>query len=391
MLCSKSVKLQNFKHQNLNDLSLKFEQTQNFVLDNEINDKLNLYKSYLFSNSEWNYIRKIINEYELLCFKKSNICKYKPLSRSFFKLWQMLYDYNIPQVDDLRICCLAEAPGGFIDAFNKYFTNYNFIYGISIINNSNEDIPTWNSANIKFQYNQNIYLLYKDLYKINQVYFLLDYIGEGTCDIVTADGGFDFSYNYTNQDQVFIRLFFSEITTALSLQKIGGTFICKIFDFNNLFTLKLIHILYSVYETVIITKPSISRDANSEKYIICKNFKGIPNKILKHFYKIIILWDNIDLSNYDIFDFKLDTNYIDTMLKYNKYFIYKQLNNYEYINYIYQNLNYNIFVDIIKNQILKTFEWCKKYDLKINYNNDFFKENIKVIYFKYYSDLNLLT
>ena len=48
--------------------------------------------------------------------------------------------------------------------------------------------------------------------------------------LVTADGGFDFSIDFNKQEQLSYRLIFCEIVTALSVQRIGGHFVCKLFD-----------------------------------------------------------------------------------------------------------------------------------------------------------------
>ena len=40
------------------------------------------------------------------------------------------------------------------------------------------------------------------------------------------------------------------------------------------------------YEKIIITKPFTSRPANSEKYAVAKNFKGISDAYLKKLYQI---------------------------------------------------------------------------------------------------------
>ena len=49
-------------------------------------------------------------------------------------------------------------------------------------------------------------------------------------DIITGDGGFDFSIDYNKQEILAVRLIFTQIVYALHLQKKGGTFILKIFD-----------------------------------------------------------------------------------------------------------------------------------------------------------------
>ena len=62
-------------------------------------------------------------------------------------------------------------------------------------------------------------------------------------DIITRDGGFDFSIDFNNQEQNSVKLIFSQICYALAMQKQGGTFILKIFDIFTKSTLELIYIL----------------------------------------------------------------------------------------------------------------------------------------------------
>ena len=64
--------------------------------------------------------KKNNNNYEYVYTVSSNIrekifVKYSPISRSYFKLQEILYDLNI--LDDylnITITCMAEGPGGFI-------------------------------------------------------------------------------------------------------------------------------------------------------------------------------------------------------------------------------------------------------------------------------------
>ena len=94
-------------------------------------------------------------------------------------------------------------------------------------------------------------------------------------DIITGDGGFDFSVDFNLQEQCAQKLIYSQILMGFEMLKTGGTFICKFFDtFTNL-TQELIFLLYLFYNEVYIYKPFTSRLANSERYIICKGFKGI--------------------------------------------------------------------------------------------------------------------
>jgi len=91
-------------------------------------------------------------------------------------------------------------------------------------------------------------------------------------DLITGDGGFDFSADFNNQEMNITKLLFAQMCYALCLQKHNGSFILKIFDCFMEHTVDILYILSAFYETVYITKPKTSRYANSEKYLVCKNF-----------------------------------------------------------------------------------------------------------------------
>ena len=49
-------------------------------------------------------------------------------------------------------------------------------------------------------------------------------------NIVTGDGGFDFSIDFNKQEMNISKLLFAQVCYALILQKKGGSFVLKIFD-----------------------------------------------------------------------------------------------------------------------------------------------------------------
>ena len=62
-------------------------------------------------------------------------------------------------------------------------------------------------------------------------------------DIITADGGFDFSIDFNNQETISNKLILAQIIYALTLQKQGGSFILKIFDMFSKSTQDYIYLL----------------------------------------------------------------------------------------------------------------------------------------------------
>ena len=117
-------------------------------------------------------------------------------------------------------------------------------------------------------------------------------------DIVTADGGFDFSVDFNNQENIATQLILSEVFYALALQKQGGTFILKIFDVFHKPTIDILYLLSYYYTNVTIMKPYTSRVANSEKYVICQGFKIADSaQIIQQFCDIfpsIIMIQKVD-------------------------------------------------------------------------------------------------
>lgn len=339
----------------------------------------------------WDNMKKISNDFELIHVshmkykKEMSVCKYNPLSRSFFKLWEIFYDLDIidNSINKYKTAHIAEGPGGFIDAFIKYRNNNknDEIYAITL-NSSCNDIPGWRKSknflkrhpNIKISYGKDetgdIYILENILHFKNK-----DLNGE-KIDLVTADGGFDFSIDFNKQEQLSYRLIFCQCVIAFSVQKIKGTFICKIFDIFSYYTLHIIWLLHYLYDEVIITKPLTSRPANSEKYIVAKGFKGINTHFLKQLYKIVSLWEYCADNNlyiHTIFDVPLPKKYLDMMTLFNRFHVQRQIDSIiKTILLIQNSKNSKVIYKIRNEQYLNAINWCKKYDMNINssiYNN----------------------
>lgn len=329
-------------------------------------------------NEDWDRMKKITNPYELIhisnCRDKKNnsIAKYIPLSRSYFKMWEMLIDYNLFENinDTIYTASLAEGPGGFMEAIynyrKKYFNREDKIYGITL-QSENKYIPGWKKiANNNFNFN----ICYGNLYNLFDILKFSENFKDKKAYLITADGGFDYSIDFNNQEQLSLRIIFCEIVTALGIQKIGGIFICKIFDIFTLFTLKLIYLLYCFYDNIFITKPKTSRSANSEKYIIAKGFKGIKYSNLQQLYKIIDTWDILTKNGMcisDINDIDVDNRFIKLLYNYNYNYILNQLKYIDKtIDYVYKKPDKELYKKHTKEQITNALLWCKKYNIKIN-------------------------
>lgn len=357
---------------------------KNTLLNNELNKHKNkIDEIYNENPSLWDEIKKFSNEYEFIYTNNldnfKNISNIFPISRSYFKLWEILHDFKLIKIipDEPFISChLAEGPGGFIECIYKYickyiigdFTNIK-IYGSTLIS-KDSSIPRWKiKKSIQSKYNiilNNTLEENGDLYDIDQVEMLINKVGKYTCNFLTADGGFDFSKNYNNQEQNFINLFVSEIYIILNLLKDDGNALIKIFDIYSKNSIKVLYIISLFFEKIYIVKPLTSRPANSEKYILGYKFnKNKEYDFYLNILKNIIITKNLEFLNNNniIVQFK----FIEKILNYNRWYTkrqisyidktinyineYKTTNNIDYLNNIYYLNRYYCI------------EWCKKYNL----------------------------
>lgn len=354
------------------ELKIKFSDTVN-IQDFCINyyNPLEYFKNQINSISSkiWDNQKKNTNLYEMIN-TKNKIINYRPISRAYFKLLEIIVDYNILDIDQyLFIVGLAEGPGGFIEAMINYrkknFKNQSDKYLAMSLYADDNTVPKWNNLLIK---NNNIKVYYGndgtgDLYNIENI-LSLSKVCNHNVDIVTCDGGFNFSENYDQQEQQSYRLILCQIISAVNILKTGGTLLVKIFDIFTKLTVKIIYFLTSLFDTVNIVKPFTSRCANSEKYIICKNFLPIDKQIIN---KLNICVEDMQIltnqNKYiiDIFNFEVPEDFYNLVKQYNQLIISQQLKNIIktliLIDLNNQSINYK------KKQIEASEKWCKKYNL----------------------------
>lgn len=349
------------------------------------------FKNKIFDSKNWDRVKKFSNDYELIHIpnkrnKSDSIALYQPLSRSYFKMIEIIDEFNLFDFNtsSFKSAHLAEGPGGFMEAIyntsHKYGFQYYSYYGITLFS-SNRDIPGWCKAMEFIKSDNDINICYGadqtgNLYKSENIKNFYNKVGKGTCDIVTGDGGFDFSLDFNKQEILSYRLILCEIITALYVQKIGGKFICKTFDLYTLATIKLLFFLSCFYDEVNIFKPLTSRPANSEKYIIAKGFRGIDYNYLDQILEIIKFWENNEESIYvnDIFDTNIPSYFLKDIKLFNKNNSMEQIKTInKTIRLTNNKSNLSVLNKIIENQVLKAKEWCNKYNQNINYGSNFLK------------------
>ena len=331
-----------------------------------------------YENKSWDKYKKLTNEYELIFSSPNtsqNISKYTPVSRSFFKLWEILHDFKtdiFSEEKEMRVLFLAEGPGGFAEAFIKFRQDYfadvaedDEYYGMTL-KSYNKNIPDWKYKHPQLQISYG-----RDgtgsLYVNTNIDALEESLKPNSIDLITADGGFDFSADFNNQEEMALHLFICEIYASLRVQRSEGTLIIKVYDIFTPSTIKIINLLNSCYKRLIMFKPLTSRPANSEKYLICKGFHG-GEHCLRVFQELSKLsWDSVgytqDLAEL-LKDVDVNTNVTRNLVLFNTFYISRQiLYIQKTIEYIKKFIAHGDIKRIIDGHVRKVQKWCEKYNI----------------------------
>ena len=374
--------------------SLNISNSLSFYLNN-IKEKIDNYEK------EWDTYKKYTNPHEYIHTSipnvKKPVCKYKPLSRSYFKMIELVHLFNLKNkylvynnylLSDCDKCKhtqhfpiktfhLAEGPGGFIEALVQLRNNPLDVYvGMTILDNKHDmNIPSWKKSTNFLKEHVNVFIengldQTGNILNIDNFVYCKNKYGS-SIKLITADGGFDFSMDFNNQEIAISNLLFAQMAFALCMQQYEGDFILKIFDSFMIQTIDILYILSSFYETVYITKPQTSRFANSEKYIVCKNFCFHSNEsffpyLYNTFSKMLkcpndskFRFLNIPLSNFFLLKLEEINSIIGQQQIEN---IYQTISLIEYSEY---DKNEKI-VNLIKQNVQKSINWCIKYNIPFN-------------------------
>lgn len=368
-----------------------FSNDRTFSTDNTIiiNKTLNKYLNFTKEQIEccleqWDKYKKCTNPYEyihsIIPNTKQSVSTLKPISRSFFKMIELCHSLSL--LENLPVVCnsfhLAEGPGGFIEAIAYMRKNpQDNYYGMTLIDTTNKNVPGWTKSKYFLEKTPNVIIETGvngdgDLTNPENLHYCYDKYN-GKMDIITGDGGFDFSFQYPQQEQISTKLIACQIGFAIAMQKQGGSFILKVYDTFTRFSLDLLFLLSNLYDQVSIIKPNTSRFANSEKYIVCQGFRNITTlDIVKHFYKILQSKENIVGT---LFDFELPYLFTNKIEEFNSILGQQQIDIIVSTIYLIDNTNKHDKIEHMKKKnIQKCIAWCQKHN--IPYNNTFQNNNL---------------
>jgi len=329
---------------------------------------------------EWDIHKKYTNPYEYIHTPIPNrrkcVSKYSPLSRSYFKMIEMINIFNLKfESKPINTFHLAEGPGGFIEAIvNTRKCSHDVYTGMTILNDIDPNIPAWKKSESFLKQHKNVKIESGadgtgNILKLENFVYCKNKYGS-SMDFITGDGGFDFSVDFNSQELHIADLLMAQAFYALIMQKKGGKFVLKIFDSFMNHTLDLLYILSSFYESVYIVKPYTSRYANSEKYIVCKNFlfsnsDTFYDRLYSTFRKMTLNKNKYTVSRF--LTTPLSYQFIVKMEEYNAIFGQQQLENIHYtISLIENKYKQEKIEGLLKVNISKCIHWCNKYGVPLS-------------------------
>jgi 23S rRNA U2552 (ribose-2'-O)-methylase RlmE/FtsJ len=324
----------------------------------------------------WDKYKKITNPYEYINTPfdahTPSVCQYKPISRAFFKLHEILQCCTFHFPYTMNSYHLAEGPGGFIEAILYHRRQReDMYYGMTLLERD-KDIPVWDKCQRNLmKINKNIHIEEGDgtgnLLHLENLLYVKEKHAH-TMDFVTGDGGFDFSNDFNQQEESALNLIFAEVCFAMVLQKKGGSFVLKVFDTYTSTMTEIIYLLTYLYEEVIFIKPTMSRPANSEKYLVCMRFKQVYN-LEAIIQKMILFYPRIKSEPIHSFlNLYLPNCFLSKLKEINS--ILGQAQNIAILKILLsisdetpENQEY-----YKKRYLVKCMKWCKKQNLPIHEN-----------------------
>jgi len=353
----------------------------------EHRNRIQRYEMNLPLGKNWEYYKKAVNPYEWVytqkkyqCFPDS-ICYLKPLSRSYFKMIEILdlsHFFDTITGNSVRSAHVCEGPGGFIEALYDQASKYNKRCQLSVamtLKSHQCHVPGWKKASQFLKRNRSVQIIYGydgtgDILKPENQQFFIDYVHDESqkVDLFTADGGFDVSDNYEKQETLLFPLLMSSTKIGLEVLRKGGMFVLKVFDCYHRATMDLIYFLSCHFEEWTMYKPGMSRPCNPEHYFIGKGFLGCTDEV----FDVMRLWCLV-LENHDTLDrlFSEEYSYDESFLAW----IREQRTNsfsmqVEYLEKVFQMIDREKTgqildkTDLVENE-RHSYEWCVKFNVPV--------------------------
>lgn len=354
----------------------------------EYRNRISDYETSIKNGKNWEYYKKVVNPYEIVYTQRKyedfpdSICMLKPLSRSYFKMIEMLEltkFYTMFRSENVRGAHVCEGPGGFIEAlYDEAFKNKKKVQtSIAMTLKSKQtNVPGWKRASQFLQKNRSVRILYGeddtgDIMKPENQQYFIDYCIHpgygGKMNIFTADGGFDFSCDYAKQEKMIFPLLLASTKIGFEVLKKGGVFILKMFDFYEKATVDLLYFLSSHFSEWTLYKPAMSRPCNPEQYFIGKGFTGCTDEV----FDVMRLWCSMLDNNQPVeslFSAALPSEFQKVIGELRTQSFNKQTEYLEKVFFIIDKNDDALIQTYLKKNEKTSYDWCVRFKVPIAYS-----------------------
>jgi len=335
-----------------------------------------------YEQGQWDDYKKITNPYEYIFLSwnrrtSRSVATRSPLSRSYFKMIEFWKYANltkelltlVTREGGLKTAHSAEGPGGFLEAIavmtDTLKWNYLSCHAITL-KSTTKHVPGWRKAITFLETHPTVHISYgKDetgniLQKTNRTHFLEEC---KKVHLYTADGGFDFSSDYSAQEDSIFSLLVAEILIGIQCLQKGGVMIIKCFDTTEKQTLDLLWMTCSLFREWNFMKPRTSRAGNAERYFIGRGFLGNDAGVQE-------MVELLEASNKEVplLKNKYPREWIQTMWE-----IQEAIEKEEYriirdtIALIREeHSNSSTLRSLIRQNVIRSMEWCKEHGESIS-------------------------
>jgi 23S rRNA U2552 (ribose-2'-O)-methylase RlmE/FtsJ len=341
----------------------------------ELRNKIDIYEEK--GSAMWEYYKKIVNPYEIVYTQPKykellqSVCMLNPLSRSYFKIIEILNITNFFEIHNttiLRSAHVCEGPGGFIEGFYDECEKRRLVVKSAnaiTLKPQQANVPGWKRASNFLQKYKSIQIHYGadntgDILKIeNQESFI------ATCPKVmlfTGDGGFDFSTNYSQQESSIFPLLIASVRIGFEVMHVGAYFVLKFFDIHHKTTTDLLYFLSLHFKQWTLYKPATSRPCNPEHYFVGIEFKGCVSPMLDYLRGWCSLNNIIQLSSE-----KLPEEFAHTIEEIRTNAIKSQV---EYLKTVFSIIESEDKMSIpypnSKLYEIMSYDWCKLFNVPVH-------------------------
>lgn len=337
----------------------------------------------IYTEGVWDDYKKITNPYEYIFISLSrrmsrSVASRTPLSRSYFKMLEMLKSANlmeeiqtlIERDNGLYTSHAAEGPGGFIEAIHE-LAPVKYSQAMTLRSTS-KNIPGWRKTSTFLSKHPEIIITYGkdstgDLLNIENLDHFVEQFGPTKAHIYTADGGFDFSNDFNAQEETILPLLTAEFYLGLISIKPGGVIVIKIFDTILRPTIELIWIVTQCFREWSIVKPKTSRGGNAERYFIGKGFLGLTDDINTLFRNAIQIYST-GKTIQSFLKIKPPNKFIQSMLTVQESIATQETDIIEKTLALIKNPDHKLIKQYIEYNITRSIKWCEEFNEPINAN-----------------------